>query len=86
MVQISSFRVMMMLLECVWICNAIENGSIDEFAIFNVALTEGDIKSIMTRGLKSISAGSTTDKSASNVGNEKCKNMIEGESCYLKIS
>ena len=38
------------------------NGSIDEFAIFNVALTEGDIKNIMTRGLKSISAVSTTDK------------------------
>jgi len=40
------------------------NGTIDEFAIFNVALTEDDTKSIMNKGLKSISAVSPAGKLA----------------------
>jgi len=38
------------------------NGIIDDVSIFNVALTEGDIKSIMTNGLKSVTAVSLTGK------------------------
>ena len=41
------------------------HGIIDEVAIFNVALTEDDIKSIMTKGLKSVSAVSPAGKLAS---------------------
>ena len=44
------------------------DGIIDEVAIFNVALTEDDIKSIMTRGLSSISAVSPSGKLATNWG------------------
>lgn len=40
------------------------DGLIDEVAIFNVALTEDDIKSVMTKGLKSIAAVSPTGKLA----------------------
>ncbi len=47
------------------------NGTIDEFAIFNVALIEGDIKSIMTKGLKSISAVSPAGKLAGAWGGIK---------------
>ena len=47
------------------------DGLIDEVAIFNVALTEDDIKSVMTKGLKSIAAVSTTGKLAGVWGNMK---------------
>ena len=47
------------------------NGIMDEVAIFNVTLTEDDIKSIMTKGLKSIAAVSPTGKLATIWGTIK---------------
>lgn len=44
------------------------NGIIDEVTIFNVALTENDIQSIMTKGLKSVAAVSPTGKLATAWG------------------
>lgn len=43
-------------------------GLVDEVAIFNVALTEGDIKKIMTDGLKAAAAVSSTGKLATTWG------------------
>ncbi len=47
------------------------DGVIDEVALFNVALTEDDIKSIMTRGLSSTSAVSPSGKIALTWGTIK---------------
>ena len=46
-------------------------GMLDEVAIFNVALTENDIKSIMTGGLSTATAVSPSGKIASTWGNIK---------------
>jgi hypothetical protein len=48
-------------------------GLIDEVAIFNVALTEDDIKSLMTNGLKPIAAVSAAGKLATTWGRIKTK-------------
>ena len=46
-------------------------GIIDEFSIFNVALTENDIQNIMTKGLKGITAVSPKGKLATTWGDLK---------------
>jgi hypothetical protein len=46
-------------------------GTIDEVAIFNVALTENDIKSVMTEGLSHIAAVSPSGKLTTTLGRIK---------------
>ena len=48
------------------------SGLIDEVAIFNVVLTEDDIKTIMTKGLEGISAVSSAGKLATTWAEIKC--------------
>jgi hypothetical protein len=50
------------------------NGTIDEVALFNVALTEDDINSLTIKGLSFIAAVSPSDKIAFTWGNIKCAN------------
>lgn len=47
------------------------DGTIDDFAILNVALAEGDIKSLMNNGLKFYADVSSLDKLANTWGNLK---------------